>query len=230
MFKALILSSILFMLSVFAASAETLKLRTDAFGEPFISFYGEVVDGSSARLAAMMDKSGTSTVSFYSGGGVAREAEMIGRVLSDRKATAIVPRGSFCLSACAEAFLGAQDYYVKGILGYHVSYFLGKPEGENFNSIFKYGQYVGGSTLAYTMANGFSVEMYMFIAARTDPNTFFVLTSTEELRDFYVRDDEEDVLDRYFDKSYHSPEWFEQHLWSGPQIGWYSYRQRGKIQ
>ena len=205
--------------------AETLSVSTEE--QSTINFIGGVITGSKDRLQAVMEENPTiKRIAFYSQGGNLNEGIEIGYLLSDNGITAVVLKGTYCLSSCANAFLGAKEYEVEGILGFHSAWFVPSSRGLDFQSIFKQGQYVGIAIMQYYIANGFNIQFSLMLPRYTDPMNLIVFTDTKELMSFYVRnDDGPDELKNYYKNSFHGEEWFEQHTWSAKSITDYIFRQ-----
>jgi len=199
------------------AKAEELSYVDAPFGRVLV-VVGAIELGTSSRIDAALTEDPTiENVGFHSGGGVAQEGFLIGNVLSKHGVTAIVPPGGVCLSACAIGFLGAKEYIVRGVLGFHNMYI---PAEVTVNiedlQLLIIGQSFGVQTTAFFLANGFDVSLPMIIANLTTPERFVIFTSTEDLMIFFART-EEDNVSGYLDGTEGVDNtWIETHLW-GPE-------------
>lgn len=135
-------------------------------------------------------------ISLNSPGGVATAGTDLGGLFSDEKIRVWVPKGRFCLSACANAFIGGHDYDIDGILGFHSAWL--PPEAfdegmsnELFNEYYRVGQFSGMLDSYYWIVNGFNLEIVADIHNNTNPDRFLVFKSEEELLEYYVRNDDD---------------------------------------
>jgi len=200
-----------------AAKAEELSYMEAPFGR-VLFVAGDIEQGTSSRINAALTEDPTiEHVGFHSGGGVAQEGFLIGNVLSNHDVTAIVPPGGVCLSACAIGFIGAKEYVVLGVLGFHNMY-IPAEIAVNIEDLqlLIIGQSFGVQTTAFFLANGFDVSLPMIIANLTTPERFVIFTSTEDLMVFFART-EEDNVSGYLDGTEEvDSTWIETHLW-GPE-------------
>lgn len=195
--------------------AEDLTVLTLA-EETVVIFAGSVTSGSSQRLDDILTANpAVKRVGMVSGGGLAVEGFNIASVLSKHKITAVVPRGYFCLSACAIGFLGAADYVVLGVLGFHNMYISDEDIADlDRLELLLQGQQFGVRTTLFFVSNGFELELPLIISYFTNPDTFVVFTNTEDLMTFFARTEEESVID-YLDQNDLNEDWLEAHVW-GP--------------
>ena len=157
-------------------------------------------------------------------GGLGFEGYQVGSILSEYQVKTRVASGTACLSACAVAFIGGQDYEVEGILGFHKGHLAGAEPFLNQEEAFDNGQQAGSFNLYYIMANGFSVDLGFQIDRRSSPDKFVVFTNTEDLLKFYVRDDSIDLFESYVTPIEETPTVFDvndmvTHLTNNPNDG-----------
>lgn len=196
-----------------SAKAADIQILDTEIG-PVVTFEGQIEVGDAERLDAIMTESGSDKVVMSSPGGNALEGYKIGGVLSSHEATVMVPEGFACISACANAFLGAKTYIVKGVLAFHVAW-VDEDSARTLNSGVAAGQFLGTQSTIYFVSNGFSLELPMMINTFTTRDRFLVITSTEELLTFYVRNDNEgevDAMGPYLAPSGHDAQWYLQRL------------------
>ena len=178
-----------------AASVFTTK---EYGGERVIYLTGDIRTGDAEKLSKVIDNNpGVKTVVMWSNGGVAVEGQRIGSVLSENKMKAVVKESTWCMSACADAFLGAAEYVIDGgTLGFHKAWIppvyrhrIGTQEA------FDSGQIYGAENVQWVLANGFNIQLANAINYYTAPDTFLVFFSEESLMKFYVRDEDNNIND-----------------------------------
>lgn len=196
------------------AEAAEIEVRTTSTGQ-FITYVGEVETGDADRLDALMTETGITDVVLVSPGGMADEGYNLAYVLSKHEATAMIPKGNVCLSACATAFMGAKDYIIQGVLGFHVAW---SPMEMETNDATRMGQYLGTQDTLHILSNGFSGQLAILIAGFTTSEVFLVLTQ-EDFEMFYVRnDDGVDELKNYFTDTGVDLDWVNAHLYDGARM------------
>ena len=146
-------------------------------------------------------------ISLHSPGGVAHESFELGQYFSERKLTTTVGHGRICLSACAIAFIGGDNYKVDGILGYHSAY-VKLPEDatvtrKTVNLGYRTGQALGAQMSHYFRLNGFHDYLSMTINNRTTPERFLIFTHENQLMEWFARapEGEPDLLEYYVNGS-----------------------------
>jgi len=213
-----VVALVLFAFSYKAEAASVTLVETNA--GLVVVFEGPIVVGDSVRLDVAMTQGGTNKVVMSSTGGSAVEGYKIGAVLSDHEATVLVPEGYPCLSACANAFVGAKTHIIHGVVGFHVAWFdeesvAGANEGARM------GQYLGALSTVYFINNGFCAELPVMLSLLTSIDTFLIFTNTEEFLKFYARDDTLDGADEvntFFEPTGLGAEWYVSHLKSAGEI------------
>ena len=194
--------------------AEEIRVINLAEGN-VILFSGDVIEGSAQRLDDVLTANPTiKRVGLVSGGGIAVEGFNIANVLSKHDVTAIVPRGYVCLSACAIGFIGAKEYVILGVLGFHNMYISDESmiEIDKLTLILR-GQWFGVMSTIFFANNGFEVELPYLISVFTDPETFVVFTSTEDLLTFFARNEEDDISSYLSGNNEIDEVWIETHVW-----------------
>lgn len=193
--------------------AEEIRVINLAEGS-VILFAGDVIEGSAQRLDdALTANPDIKRVGMVSGGGMAIEGFNIANVLSKHDVIAIVPRGYACLSACAIGFIGAKEYVILGVLGFHNMYIPDESMAEiDKLTLILRGQWFGVQSTIFFVSNGFEVELPYIISVVTDPETFVVFTNTEDLLTFFARSEEDNVAD-YLSGNDIDEVWIEKHVW-----------------
>lgn len=213
-----LIAALALTLSGSAALAANVGTFTDIHGTHYATYYGDVETGDSLKLRSVLDMYPEIThVLMSSNGGIADEAPRIGQALSDYSVTAVVSPGQWCLSACAEAFLGAADYIVDGALGFHVSWFP-NPTGKPENDVFQFGQAAGTTSTYYYLANGFSAQLPYLVNAFTSSETFLTFFDESQLMEFYARSDEDKINDYLQFKVDVDQEWIDTHIMTPTKI------------
>ena len=129
-------------------------------------------------------------------GGLGYEGYKTGAILSEYGLPTRVAKGTYCLSACAVAFIGGTNYVIDdGILGFHKGHLAGKEPFMSQDEAFDNGQQAGTYNAYFILANGFSIDLALAIDKWSDPNNFVVFTTTEDLNKFYVRSEEDKIID-----------------------------------
>ena len=177
--------------------------------EQFFYYNGPITEKSSDVLEyAFMQYPDVKKIALSSPGGLASEAPELGNLFSSNSIETWVPRGRFCLSACANAFIGGYNYKVSGILGFHSAWVpdnvIAEMNPQQINLLFKSGQYQGVRDTHYWIVNGFSIQLPAVINSMTSPTSFLVFTNEDDLLKYYRRNDKdaaaEDLnqIERYF--------------------------------
>lgn len=209
-----ILTVLLVVVAAFAAwtthkaySEDLIKLTDEA-----VMFSGDFTQGSSQRLKFYLKKNPTTkSVVFSSNGGVLVEGINVGFILNDKLMTAYVMEGDKCVSACAFAFLGATRQFADGALAFHAAW-VDKTNFKSKNKMFLEGQMVGGYTLYYVMKMGYSSQLAYFIQAKTNKDTFLVL-SVGDLKTLFVsKDVAKTPLAKYNNWPIKDPEWLKKRI------------------
>ena len=142
-------------------------------------------------------------------GGLAYEGYKVGEILSEHKTPVRIAKGTACLSACAIAFIGGTNYEIdNGILGFHKAHLSGTEPFKNQEEAFDLGQGSGAYDMYYILSNGFSSSLTAGIINLTSPSKFIVFTDTDDLMEFYVRSDN-DNLENYLKDIPTTPKVFE---------------------
>lgn len=194
----LVCALVWFASSLSAASIYTLSTPD---GEPYAVLTGDIRWGDAKQLDRFLDANPhLDTIMMASPGGVAAEAYEIGRVLSYYNMKAFVAEGTWCLSACATAFLGASEYKIDGVLGFHTAWANPYTLGNDQNEILRQGQSLGAQNTIYLLQNGFSAQFAWLTNSITSPTDFLVFFHEDDLMKFYARteNDETDPILPYF--------------------------------
>jgi hypothetical protein len=209
-----------------AVDAAEIEVRTTSQGQ-FITYVGPVETGDADRLDALMTETGINRVVLVSPGGIADEGYNLSYVLSKHEATALVPKGNICLSACATAFMGAKHYIIQGVLGFHVAW---SQVDLATNDATRMGQYFGTQDTIHIISNGFSAQLAMIIAGFTTSEVFLVLNQ-EDFERFYVRNDVGvDSLENYLTDTGVTLEWVTDHLYDNERLSGLVMAQREEMQ
>ena len=200
---------------MFASAVNSEELRVVNLPEgDVVLLTGDIIQGTAQRLDdILLANPAIKKVGMVSGGGVALEGFSIAEVLSNHDVTAVVPRGYACLSACAIGFLGAKEYVVLGVLGFHNMY-INQADTDNIPdiSLLILGQSFGVRTTVFFLSNGFEAELPLLISVFTTPEVFLVFTSTEDLMQFFARSETDDVTE-YLEGNGIDQVWLDEHLW-----------------
>lgn len=143
--------------------------------------------GISVRVKKTLEENReVKSVILMSPGGSAYEGYMVGNLFSDRKLKAIIPKYSYCISACAIAFLGANEYIVDGVLAFHKAYILEEEQPKDVEAAYSQGENQG-TTMAYWFTiNGFTFELIQKIMFYTSKDRFLVFTHEKELAPYFM--------------------------------------------
>ena len=185
---------------------------------------GDFDDGISNDVDKLLNSYDVDEVVLTSAGGLGYEGYMTANSLSRHEKKVRVAKGTFCLSACAIAFLGGTDYIINdGILGFHRAWIPGDDAFENQNDAFGNGQISGDYHAYFFIANGFNAELSAQITQRTNQDTFITFTHEDELNKYYVRDDDDKVI-KYIEPLGNTPQiWgleeLTTHLTENPNAG-----------
>ena len=230
MFKLLVQVLVLFMFSLpatadYVVQVIDIKHKETNEEKTVLHVYGDFDLGISndVRTALNIHADKIDEAVLNSPGGLGYEGYQVGAILSEYQVKTRVASGTACLSACAVAFIGGQDYEVEGILGFHKGHLAGQEPFLNQEEAFDNGQQAGSFNLYYIIANGFGVDLGFQIDRRSSPSHFVVFTNTEDLMKFYVRSDE-DYIANYVQPIQETPLVFDvndmvTHLTNNPNDG-----------
>ena len=194
-----------------SAQAANVFVTKEYEGTHAIYFTGDIRRGDAKKLeAAIFENPNIKNVVMWSNGGIAAEGPLIGSVLSKYEMTAVVKENTWCMSACADAFIGAAEYKIDGgVLGFHKAWIppfyrhrIGSQEA------FDNGQSQGANAAYWLIANGFSFQLSALINHFTAPDKFVVFFHEDSLKKFYVRD-EANSVDNYLKPAIHDFKAFE---------------------
>ena len=210
--KNLLLATVMAFTAGMSHAAAIFSL-TDVDGNHEAYYIGQVELGDADRLRTLLDENtDISVINMISEGGVAFEAYALSSVLSDYNMTAYVPEGQYCLSACASAFLGAAEYDIDGVIGFHNAWAPGYDRFSTYNEGLQDGQALGSYNTYHMLANGFTVQLPILVAELTDPETFIVFFHENDLMSFFARSDE-DTITPYLSTLVDTDEtWIDFHL------------------
>ena len=187
-------------------------------GRHYAVFAGPVEVGDAAKLEALLLANPQIThIGLVSQGGIADEGYRLSEVISNHGLHSVVPEGTWCLSACAEAFIGGVTYEIDGVVGFHKSYIPDDSE-VGAQDAFDYGQWAGTRSLYSYLANGFSAQLGFIVNGYTSPTEFLVFFSEEQLDEFFVRSDEDKVIDYLSGTVEVTDEWLDQRIMNGTQM------------
>ena len=192
--KNLLLATVM-AFSAGMSQAASIFTLTDIDGNNEAYYFGEVQHGDADYLRTLLDENPDITViNMVSPGGVASEAYPLATVLSDYELTAYVPEGQYCLSACASAFIGAAEYDIDGVIGFHNAYAPGYDSFATYNEGLAHGQSFGAYSTYHMMLNGFSIQLPLLISQLTSPEEFIVFFHENDLMTFFARSEEDSVV------------------------------------
>lgn len=208
-----------FMASAVSA-AEVDYIVGGETGRHYATVFGPIQVGDSVKLEALLLANPQIThVGLISEGGIADEGYRLAEVISNHSLDTVVPEGAWCLSACAEAFIGGVNYEIDGILGFHKSYIPPQTENEiGSQDAFDFGQQAGMRSLYAYLANGFSAQLGFIIGGWTSPENFLVFFSEEQLAEFFVRSDEDSVTDYLSSVVQVDEQWLDSRILNGTQM------------
>ena len=191
--KNLLLATVMAFSASMSQAASVFSL-TDVDGNHEAYFFGEVQLGDGDKLRKLLGENPDITViNMVSPGGVASEAYNLSSVLSDFNMTAYVPEGQYCLSACAIAFIGAAEYDIDGVIGFHNAHAPGYDSFATYNQGLAHGQSFGTYSAYHILLNGFTMQLPLLVSQNTSPNEFIVFFHENDLMTFYARSDEDNV-------------------------------------
>ena len=191
--KNLLLATVMAFTAGMSQAASIFTL-TDVDGNHEAYYFGQVEHGDTTRLKTLLDENpDISVINMVSEGGIAAEGYSLAQVLSDYSITAYVPEGQYCLSACATAFLGAAEYDIDGVIGFHNAFAPGYDSFATYNEGLAHGQALGSYTTYHWLLNGFNIQIPLLMAELTDPNTFIVFFHENDLMKFFARSDDDNV-------------------------------------
>ena len=157
---------------------------------------GSFEEGIADAVKELLEKHDVERVVLNSYGGQAYEGYKLGNVLSDQRAHTHVAKGTVCLSACAIAFIGGEEYTINGVLGFHKTY-IPDEAYDNQPTAFNGGHHAGIYSAYYYLANGFTYEFVFKEQELTDPENFIVMQDEAELDAVIVRKKENDNINNY---------------------------------
>jgi len=230
MFKNIITTVAIFTGSTIGAFSEVIDYMEHSMYGEVVLFAGKIEEGSSDRLEVFLTTHPTAkSIILVSPGGSSEEGYKIAEVLSDHSMTAIVPDGYTCLSACAVGFIGANNHVVDGILGFHNAFlsdsglFLADLHealgGSSKTALILFGQYLGAKSTVFFIKSGFELELPIIIAGFTNPSTFLVFTSTEELYQFKAATS--NIGSYTVSNDFIDFIWIQDHLWGSEKLSEY---------
>ena len=190
------------------ASAAVVKVEEDQYGQ-YIFYVGPVQWGDRWKvLEAIQLNPEVRRIKFSSPGGVADEGYVLGDIMRLYEMQVEVPRGAYCLSACAVAFAGGTSFYIGGILGFHNAW-TAQHDMPAIQAMIA-GQQIGMKTMQYFMMKGYHVDLPTIISNGTTPARFFVFKDTMDFLAFYAghgASPYELITQREYDEDY-----FKEHL------------------
>lgn len=141
-----------------------------------------------------------SSVALSGPGGDANEGYRLGIILGENKMPVRVPFGAYCLSACANAFLGGTDYQIYGILGFHNAYIM-PDQMVNMSSwqLIQAGRSLLLQQTQYYLDNQLSFEFCYDVEQFTTPDKLFVFTNGQQLMQYVVGNSRDEMLNHRAD-------------------------------
>lgn len=160
---------------------------------------GDFDEGISKDIKKALDEYKVDEAVLYSPGGLGYEGFVSANHLSEHEVPVRVAKGTYCISACAVAFIGGTDYKINdSILAFHKGWVPNEP-WKNQNEAFDAGQVSGGYSSLFFVANGFSFELPSHINEHSNQDTFIVFHNEKDLNKYYVRTKKNNVND-YLDQ------------------------------
>ena len=154
---------------------------------PMLEFKGTFVTGLKNEFIRQLSKyKDIKIVSMSSPGGLLMEGYEVGKVLSNYRLTTWVPRDQACISACALAFIGGENYKVSGVLAFHAPWLPKYDGSQKLMDIYSQGQNTGSTQSYWFAANGFRAQLYMAITQYTNRDTFMLFTNSGDLNHFLM--------------------------------------------
>ena len=178
-------------------SVKVIKIKNNDTNETkqILHLTGDFDEGIGKDVEYLLDKHTVSEAVLYSPGGLGYEGYVAAGALSKHEVPVRVAKETYCISACAIAFIGGTDYKVNdGILAFHKGWVMDEP-WKNQNEAFAAGQAAGAYDAYFLTANGFSFELSSLIQQHTNPDKFIVFTHEDQLNEFYVRSEENNIDD-----------------------------------
>lgn len=126
------------------------------------------------------------TIGFNSPGGSVEGFEL-GDLIAQRHLTTYVPVGDYCLSSCAYAFIGGEQYIIDGVVGFHHAYIPQFPQAASLYYIFTSGVMDGQMETEYCVRHGFTFQFIRTITMKTNPDLFLSFVNSNDLNNW--RDD-----------------------------------------
>jgi hypothetical protein len=141
---------------------------------------------------------GVDKITFHSPGGHAMTGLGIGYFMRDNGITAEVRKGNLCISACAIAFIMADDKIMEGRLAFH------RPYNTN-NTISKaalevQSMEIGAIAMNYIMEAGYGQWFAYFTLQRTGIDVFYVVGDWGDFHERFYRNPDETIVATYFDE------------------------------
>lgn len=152
---------------------------------------GPILEGISKDVRELLEAHpDVEAVMLSSAGGYANEGYELAQIMSDNRLQTIVLRGRYCLSACAIAFMGGDNYVIEGVLGFHNAW---RPTAavitdEEAKVGFNTAQIIGAYWLRFVLLNGYSHDFAFDVLHKTDPNTFLIFTDEADFNTYKVTD------------------------------------------
>jgi len=148
-------------------------------------------------------------ITLNSTGGLVTEGIRLGMYFSNTGMSVSISPNRVCLSACAYAFIGGTNYRIDGLLGFHTGFLMKrkdapvlkspKPDSTGVspavNHAYEHGHYMGAFYSKWFMQNGFNINLFMTIAAKTTMDKFYVMNHEKELYQWMARDNNSKVND-----------------------------------
>ena len=119
-------------------------------------------------------------------GGLTRVGYAIGHMIQLEGATALVPEGDKCISACALAFLGSPRPILEGELWLHASYIEAVPILASLYDVFMVGGRGAIDAVRYYSSIGYGLGFTAYLNDKTTPQVFLVVTDMTKLLEYKV--------------------------------------------
>ena len=214
MIKTVLAAAVTALTLASQGSAETLT-RVDVNGKGLLVISDYLTEGTADRVDSfLISNPDIREVAFNSLGGKAAEGVDLADVLYDHDIKATVNTGYACLSACAYAFIGATDFRINGVVGFHNAH-LPYPEVAQIprDQLVNVSIHMGSIAASHFIRNGFIMELPVVISAFTSKSQYIVFDNTDDLWDFVAGDLVSDLFDNVVDDA-----WIDEHLWDSTRL------------
>jgi len=144
---------------------------------------GEFGKGITSKLQLLYSFTGFKKLIVNSPGGLVIEGFKMAKFMNTVDVSVEVPRGAYCLSACAVAFMG-NNLTIEGLYGFHTPYYSTFNMDTTINNYTRQIRHVDAMFLEIVITSGYRMALYDIVADNTDRSTFIIFTSNEDLAKF----------------------------------------------